>query len=63
MKKNSVKQKKYRKKQRAVNHMFLKSMKNDSYNKDRTLKTANEYAECVLKDVSDNAIYSTEIKW
>ena len=63
MKKNNTKQKKANKKRKNAKYHFLKEMKLDSYNKDRTLKTADEYAECVLKDISDGAIYSTEIKW
>ena len=41
----------------------IKDMKSDSFDKDRRLRSPEAYAEAVLRDMPESALYSIEIKW
>lgn len=48
-------------KQKRINFSALRMARADNYNKDRTIKTADEYADHIMKELTESAIYSTEI--
>ena len=54
------KQKITTKKSKGV-YTILQEAKKANWNKDRSVKTADQFADHILQDLPDSALYSTEI--
>ena len=62
-KKNDKRRKGQSKRSKVIAFNVYQDARKDNYNKDRTVKSAEEYADHIMKDLTAEAIYSTEIQY